>query len=363
LGAFVVLKNRQGSVIRTMPWGGQDMQVVRDAITRRVRLCVDPEKLVKQGRKLLHLGTISGEKLRREGSLTVQGLGELQLVNEVGAVASDIHSEDNNQGLIRNLMALALFLVFAIYFTIGQLNLELPTVKEEMKERLVQIVQRKPGVKQSQRKVAQPKARNINKTGALAALGSLSSAKFSGIKMTNKKSSRGPGLGGTKGSGGVQSAMFAKGLVAAPVGAGNNIQGLGGYGTRGKGGGQAGFGSSSLVGSTGSIGLPQAGDGSIGGGLSMEEVAAVIRRNMAQVRFCYEQGLQKTPGLAGRVPTHFAIGASGQVLSADVKKSSLGSSTVEQCIIRRLKTWQFPKPRGGQKVEVVFPFKLSRTTS
>ncbi|MGZ3745467.1 MAG: AgmX/PglI C-terminal domain-containing protein, partial [Pseudobdellovibrionaceae bacterium] len=166
--------------------------------------------------------------------------------------------------------------------------------------------------------------------------------------------------GGSQGSGGVQTSLYAKGVVAAPLGVGGNIQGAGGYGTKGKGGGHAGYGKLSLVGSaeTSSITLNQ--EASAASGLDRDQIAAVINKNLGQVRFCYEQGLQGDPNLSGRVAIAFVIGGNGGIKTAQIENSTLASKAIEDCILMRLKTWQFPLPQGGVDVKVAYPFVLRR---
>ena len=178
------------------------------------------------------------------------------------------------------------------------------------------------------------------------------------------KTTAGPGLGGGQGSGGVQTSIYAKGLVAAPLGSGGQVRGGGGYGTKGKGGGQSGFGSLSLVGSTGVSLIPVPGRASVvGGGLDSRLIASVVRRNLGQIRFCYEQGLQLDPSLSGLVAVFWIIDANGQVKLAKIKKTSLNNKSVEDCMLRRLKTWKFPIPRNSQDVRVSYPFRLIKKKS
>src|SRR5690606_33539145 len=146
-----------------------------------------------------------------------------------------------------------------------------------------------------------------------------------GLNLGAAQTSAGPGLGGTEGSGGVQTSIYAKGIVSAPLGAGGNVQGAGGYGTKGKGGGQAGYGNLSLVGSTGAAPIPLGGEAVIAQGLDRDQIAAVINRNLGQVRFCYEQGLQSEPNLSGRVSVAFTIGGNGLVKAANVASTTLNA--------------------------------------
>ena len=181
-----------------------------------------------------------------------------------------------------------------------------------------------------------------------------------GVNLGQVKTTAGPGLGGTAGSGGVQTSLYGRGLVAAPVGKGGNIKGGGGYGTKGKGGGKAGYGKLSLVGSAGNAPIPLGKEAIVQGGLDRDLISAVIERNKGQITFCYEQGLQGDPTLGGRVAVNFEIGSNGRVRTAGILNTTLHSSMVENCIIRRLKSWKFPLPEGGVNVKVSYPFLLRR---
>ncbi|MCB9027409.1 MAG: AgmX/PglI C-terminal domain-containing protein [Bdellovibrionaceae bacterium] len=248
-----------------------------------------------------------------------------------------------------------------------------PKLEEELKQHVVKIIKRAP------KQISQPAsmARMTNPTqkveikknqptvkrmGALAVLGRLNkkSKNKGGLNLGAVKVSPGPGLGGTQGSGGMQTSLYGKGIIAAPVGAGNNIRGAGGYGTKGKGGGQDGFGQMSLVGSLGTSSIPLGKEAIIQGGLDQESIFVVIQKNMGQIRFCYEQGLQTDPKLMGRVAVDFIIGGSGSVKTANLSSSTLQSKLVENCILMRLKTWKFPLPEGGVDVKVSYPFMLRR---
>jgi outer membrane biosynthesis protein TonB len=116
-----------------------------------------------------------------------------------------------------------------------------------------------------------------------------------------------------------------------------------------------------MIGSSGGAPVPLGREAIIQGGLDSEMISAVIQKNMGQVRFCYEQGLQGDPKLSGRVAINFIIGTSGLVKIADIGSTSLNSKIVEDCILLRLKSWKFPLPEGGVEVKVSYPFLLRRT--
>ena len=142
----------------------------------------------------------------------------------------------------------------------------------------------------------------------------------------------------------------------------------GGYETQGLGGGgQAGEGSLSFVGSTGASLIPTStstlqGKGKAEG-LSRSQIAQVVRKNMGQIRFCYEQGLQMNSSLSGRVAVNWTIDSRGGVRGARIKNSSLESSSVQDCILRRLRTWKFPLPVNRKEIQVSYPFLLRKVGS
>jgi hypothetical protein len=197
----------------------------------------------------------------------------------------------------------------------------------------------------------------------------------------------GHGKGGLGGGGkqGLANAMYGKGLIAAPFGEGSAAPGVGGYGTRGRMGGGAagaGYGRVSMVGS--SKGLGPKGNGPAGsggggsgygwadadsdgmeaqGGLDKDQIAEVILRHQGEITYCYEQGLQVKPDISGRVAVKFLIGPGGRVTTAGIQHSSVRSSQVEGCIVRKLQAWNFPHPSGGVSVKVTYPFILRRVGS
>jgi TonB family protein len=152
--------------------------------------------------------------------------------------------------------------------------------------------------------------------------------------------------------------LDARGAGPGAVGAAFGTFGVGKIGTRGRGGGNAGFGSG-----TGGLGGKTDRSIDIGtgapvilGSLDKEIIRRVIRDNIAQVRYCYEKELVREPGLAGKVGVKFVIGAQGMVQTAQVAETSLNNKNVESCVLTRVKSWVFPKPKGGGIVIVTYPF-------
>ncbi|MEX1368308.1 MAG: AgmX/PglI C-terminal domain-containing protein, partial [Nannocystaceae bacterium] len=178
------------------------------------------------------------------------------------------------------------------------------------------------------------------------------------------------------------------GLTGTEVGEAFGVSGLGLVGT-GRGGGGVGEGTIGL-GNTGLIGTGSgSGTGSgygrgaaagfggrgarvpqvrqapaqVSGALDKDIVRRIVRAHSNEVRFCYEQGLQRDPSLRGRVAITWTISGTGQVLGATTKDSTLADASVAACIAKAVDRWTFPKPRGGGVVKVTMPFVLDADQS
>ena len=170
------------------------------------------------------------------------------------------------------------------------------------------------------------------------------------------------------------------GISGARVG---DAAGLGGLGTRGAGPGGGGLNMSTVgLGALGTRGRGGGGDGSYGegatgigrkverdisisagspiimGSLDKDIIRRIIKQHIAQIRYCYERELIRSPGLFGKVATQFTISAEGRVQSAKVTQSTLKNREVERCMTSKIRTWKFPKPKGGGIVIVKYPFIL-----
>ncbi len=155
-----------------------------------------------------------------------------------------------------------------------------------------------------------------------------------------------------------------KNMSGTPGGGGMGIGGVGtkGFGGGGGGGRGAGFGTGIGEGLGEGHGRRQLSFGGGGfivrGGLEKSEIDRVVQENMSQVRYCFNKRLRSNPNLQGKVVTSFTIGANGKVASSRMKDSNLGAPDVDSCILERISSWQFPKPRGGGTVSATVPFLL-----
>ena len=165
-------------------------------------------------------------------------------------------------------------------------------------------------------------------------------------------------LGGLTGGAGVGDAQGVGGLGSRGSGAGGggNGLGLGGLGTKGGGRGRGGYGSIDLGGKGKDSTRVIPGKTTVVGGLDKDVIMKVIKRHQNEIKFCYEQELQKNPALGGKVAVAWTIDPAGGVSEANVSESSIGNANVESCIVQRIRRWKFPEPAGGGVVNVTFPW-------
>lgn len=209
-----------------------------------------------------------------------------------------------------------------------------------------------------------PSGVNLSKLGF--GVGQVLSKTAPGAVYTNFKDSAGGAGGGsgsgsrTRGLGGVGSGA-SLGLAGTGSainnfgsGAGGNGSGDGGAGGLGGAGMGKSFGGEKGKGRA-SVSVP-AEDPVVSGGLTSQEILAVIRANLNQIRHCYEQLLQRSPSANGKVGVMFIVGNDGRVTSAVIKDSTISDAMMQGCVTGRIARWKFPEPRGGQPVTVNYPF-------
>jgi hypothetical protein len=376
----LVLENKDGKAVRTFNVQTSSAVVISRTDTKRVELHTSTEALDAAKVRYEKIADISMGELEKE-PLAING-GKLRVVGSINEIARNtkpvVETDDQWRKSLK-IVSIAEAAIIVLLIALTFVKMEEPEVEKQEIVQIVkriempkpvpqpkQVVEHKPTPRKVVARVRQSvvhktKVANVKRMGALSVFGSLSQSKQrGGVNLGAVNSSAGPGLGGNAGSGGMQTTLYGKGLVAAPIGAGANERGGGGYGTKGRGGGQAGYGKMSLIGSAGTSTIPLGHEAMIEGGLDADSIADVINRNMGQIRYCYEQGLQGKPSLKGRVAISFTIDPRGRVSTAGVRNTTLNSSLVEGCMVARLKTWKFPTPAGGLDVKVSYPFMLQR---
>lgn len=93
------------------------------------------------------------------------------------------------------------------------------------------------------------------------------------------------------------------------------------------------------------------------GALSKDIIRRIVKAHINEVRYCYNEGLQGDPELAGRVAVSFTIGGSDGKVSRSEAESDM-EGEVPECIAKAVGRWMFPKPADGEDVQVTYPFVL-----
>jgi hypothetical protein len=97
--------------------------------------------------------------------------------------------------------------------------------------------------------------------------------------------------------------------------------------------------------------------------LTRDEIRLVVRAKLPQIRGCFEAGLETTPDLRGRVLLRFVIGPDGKAGDVEVVEDQLGVPEVSACLLEQLPSWQFPRPRDGRSIVILYPFAFSSEQS
>src|SRR3712207_6540232 len=94
------------------------------------------------------------------------------------------------------------------------------------------------------------------------------------------------------------------------------------------------------------------GESDVDEGLTREQVGRVIHAHMSEIRYCYEAAKLRAPELEGKLSVSFTVAAPGNVSRAGVGSTTVSDRMLNDCVIKRLVTWKFPKPKGGVNVAV-----------
>jgi hypothetical protein len=103
------------------------------------------------------------------------------------------------------------------------------------------------------------------------------------------------------------------------------------------------------------IGVPAA-----SGNLDKAIIRRYIRTRLTDVTECYENALLSKPSLEGTVTVKFTIEAAGLV---GTSTASGLDPAVDSCVAAAIKKIVFPKPLGGGKVNVSYPFVFRPASS
>ena len=139
-------------------------------------------------------------------------------------------------------------------------------------------------------------------------------------------------------------------------GNGTATVGIAGVKTKGRGGGVSGYGTGTLGAKKNASLIAGDSEATFSPGIDREAIRRVVQENLKQIKACYEKGLNRNPGLYGKIVIRWTIGPGGRVTTAGIKSSTMDSAEVENCAVARLRLWKFPEPPVGELADVSYPF-------
>ena len=90
-------------------------------------------------------------------------------------------------------------------------------------------------------------------------------------------------------------------------------------------------------------------------GLTTDQINQTITKRRAGIQSEYNALLKNNPTLGGgKVTVRFTISSRGDVTSAEIVEDTVGSSGLRAGILRRVRSWKFPRAQG--EATVVYPF-------
>ena len=61
------------------------------------------------------------------------------------------------------------------------------------------------------------------------------------------------------------------------------------------------------------------------------------------------------PNGSGKIGIDAVVGQTGAVQKSTIRASTISDDQFKSCVAGQVKTWKFPRPRGGEPVTVSFP--------
>jgi TonB family protein len=92
-----------------------------------------------------------------------------------------------------------------------------------------------------------------------------------------------------------------------------------------------------------------------GKGLTADEINRTITKRHAGIQNEYNALLKNNPTLGGgKITVRFTVSSRGDVTSAEVIEDTVGNAPLAAAILKRVRSWKFPRAQG--ETAVVYPF-------
>jgi TonB family protein len=96
------------------------------------------------------------------------------------------------------------------------------------------------------------------------------------------------------------------------------------------------------------------------GHLEEKQIVDTVHAKLAEVQACYDDAQEENPKLAGTVQVGMVISPEGKVTESKVLSSDTKSTKLDECVVKKTKSWLFPKPTGGGEAAVSYPFTFAQ---
>jgi hypothetical protein len=93
-------------------------------------------------------------------------------------------------------------------------------------------------------------------------------------------------------------------------------------------------------------------------GVAGDPVLDVVRSHRPEIERCRADAVAAGRVPVGKLVLKWQIGADGRVASAETASDDTNDRTLASCVLARLRTWQFPRPKGGGAVFITCPFQF-----
>jgi TonB family protein len=87
-----------------------------------------------------------------------------------------------------------------------------------------------------------------------------------------------------------------------------------------------------------------------------EGVHAALLKHKSDFAACYSTSGEKR---SGRVEVETTVQSNGEPSGSEIHMSTIDSPTLEQCLLKVVRSIRFPSPQGGSIAELHIPFKFS----
>lgn len=93
--------------------------------------------------------------------------------------------------------------------------------------------------------------------------------------------------------------------------------------------------------------------------VNKDDIRETIKAHQKEIRICYENALEQTPMLEGRIVMAWTIGIDGHPTNVRVREASPKIQPVAPCLTDAMKTWVFRNTSADSVVTVSYPFIFS----